>query len=806
MEHHALTTTWTDLDDWYRAHARPVFSTWDPTRVPSLDAARDRLARLAGLLDSKFKVCILGKAGVGKSTLLNALLDEKQTILPQGGVGPLTAQAIVVQHATEAYLDVEYHGRRKLNQLLFIIQQQAAAEFGQGHEASFAEVEAELKAELDDEAMRAVRLASQPPDADGADGARNSFVQQARLLVQGGQFETRGDVRYLVDGLRACLGLSLVYGSTLTAEDQGRVEVIRGVLPPRSSKRGPVGVVHRRVDRSSPSFQHELRLHAAGSLAPLVNKLEVGWPAPVLASGATLVDLPGVGIANDDYQTVTRHHVKSSRAIGIVVDRAGIDAASAELLHETGFLSSLLLESGDEVPEPVHLFIAVVKLDMTADDRCNDAMNEGLEVSWQACFDEARGEAIVMLKNQLGHELAKLVDDAGAAVRPAMRAIVDRLLGVVEVFPVAATEYKKFHRGNHPRITDPGQSYIPQLGEAIAGAARQRAERMSTAFAGDLATFRTSLGAAVSVLEARVHEDTRADAEVRALREDFERFSAPLGKELVARKAAFREFLKQAVPAEIQAAVMEATDEVQEQLRRHLLKYRGYPWQTLRATIRRGGAFVGARTVDLPMELTLKFEDPITLLWSKTILSNLRRRTRDLANDNVRIGDQVVAWTRAQSGPRVPPRIAELLEDDLRTDVSQLASVGKDAIEELKERVKHTLFEVSQRRIRQACEEFVNNQQDVGLGVKQRMHEFFESELPARLIKATRPAALKVLTDSYDAVQAEVVDALKTLVDPVARANELVVERHASAILKRNQDERERLGAALAHLRLPVAR
>lgn len=798
-----LLAVWAQLDQWYRGSARSVLEEWDAPRVPSLDAAGARLEKLTEVLESQFKVCILGKAGVGKSTLLNALIDEKLAVLPQGGIGPLTAQAIVVHYAEQAYFEVKYHGRRKLNQLLFVIERHAALDLGQDTTASLKEIEAEL----DPEELAEVRFES--PSGKSGDGETdrtaktNSYVQQGRLIVQGDQFAASEDIRYVVDGVRACLGLEPAYATELKPEDKERIAQVRGALPPRSTRRGSaVQQIQRRVTRTEPSFLKELKLHAAGALAPLVSDLRVGWPAPLLASGATLVDLPGVGIANDDYQKVTRFHVKSSRALGIVVDRAGIDAASVELLRDTGFLNALLLESGDEVLEPVHLFVAVVKLDMTADDCVNEAINEGADLSWLAAFEDSRERAIKMLKGQLDRELSKLADEATDAARSEMRQIIDRLLASVQVFPVAAMEYRKYFTKNGSKIENPEQSYIPQLSRAIAAAAQSRRERLTEAFVRDLENFQASLESALAVLHERVRQDNRAEGEIRVLREEFARFSQPLAKELATRKGAFRAFLRETVPAEIENAVMKATEEVRKEIQRHLRRYRDYPWQTLRATIRRGGAFVGAKTVDLPTELTLKFEEPIVLLWSKSILSMIRRRTKEFGDDNVRIGSQVVSWTKQQGG-RVPPRVADLLEEDLRTDVNQLANVGKDAIDELKERVKHALFEASQARIRKSCQTFVDSEQDVGRGVKVRMQEFFEGKLADTLIDAARPAALKVLKGNYTEVQEEVVGAMKTLVDPVDRASELVVERQASVIIKKDREQRQRIEEALARLRVP---
>jgi hypothetical protein len=796
---------WKVLENWYREQARPVLEEYDPQRVPVLDGASVRLEKMANALESELKVCILGKAGVGKSTLLNSLLDPKLAILPQGGIGPLTAQAIVVHHANSPYFEVTYHGRSRLNRLLFAIQQHAILQFGGVDKMALKSVEEEL----DEEDAAALKFEAREDERTDHAGPKASpkadgYLQQGRLIIQNDQFSKVEDARYIIDGLRACLDLPAIYASNFSTDDQERIELVRSILPQKSRKKSAMLPTQRKYTKESPSFLRDLKRHAAGSLAPLVADLKVGWPAEILAAGARLVDLPGVGIANDEYRKVTQHHVREARAIGIVVDRAGIDEASAELLRDTGFLNALLLDRGDEVAEAVHLFVAVVKLDLTADDMVNEALNDGTEIDWVKCFEDSRLRSIDMVKGQLKRELSKIADDSGESTRSDMHAVVSRLLDSVEVHPIAAMEYRKLNMSTGARIHSPGQSYVPQLAAAIQNAARERRARLEGAYDVAFEGFEQSLRSALAVLGERARSEERAEAEVRELREDFATFSGPLGRELVSRKGAFRSFLRETVPARIDSGVREATDEVRKEIQRHLRRYRDYPWQTLRATIRHGGAFVGARRVDLPSELTLKFEEPVALLWSKTILTLIRQRTRELGDDNVRIANAVVEWARSQGG-RVPPRVAEILEQDLRTDTKQLASIGKDAIEELKERVKHALSESIEARVRKSCQTFVDSEQDRGKGVKDRMHSFFEGVLADAIVEAARPVAMKVLTNNYVEVQSEVLAALKSLVDPVERASELVIEREANAILKKDQKQRDRLLAALETLNLPTA-
>src|SRR6266446_1139044 len=86
------------LIDWYECEARPFFERLELARIEEFDADRDRLLRASYALSEELAICFLGNSGVGKSTLINALIAGKEIVLPAGGLGPLTAQALSVYY------------------------------------------------------------------------------------------------------------------------------------------------------------------------------------------------------------------------------------------------------------------------------------------------------------------------------------------------------------------------------------------------------------------------------------------------------------------------------------------------------------------------------------------------------------------------------------------------------------------------------------------------------------------------------------------------------------------------------------
>src|SRR6202035_110436 len=95
------------LIEWYKKHARSVVDELANDRVAGFDAQTVHLQRIAQLADAEVAACFLGQSGVGKSTLINALVGGAEVILPTGGIGPLTAQALEVRYSEKPIFTVQ---------------------------------------------------------------------------------------------------------------------------------------------------------------------------------------------------------------------------------------------------------------------------------------------------------------------------------------------------------------------------------------------------------------------------------------------------------------------------------------------------------------------------------------------------------------------------------------------------------------------------------------------------------------------------------------------------------------------------
>jgi hypothetical protein len=205
-------------------------------------------------------------------------------------------------------------------------------------------------------------------------------------------------------------------------------------------------------------------------------------------------------------------------------------------------------------------------------------------------------------------------------------------------------------------------------------------------------------------------------------------------------------------------------------------------WNTLQAAVRREGTFFGARHINLPHDFALRFEEPVAEVWSRSILSEVRRETREFADFQAGAVNQVLDWARTQ-GLRVSTRLLEALVDAVKQHRQQVNAVGKEAVEELRDKVRQELIQTIEGPIRRKCRKFVSEKQDFGSGVRDRIIRLFE-ELASDVVEAAAEPAVKLLVGRFKEVEAEILTAFGEHSDPLNEAADALIQRQEKRLAK----------------------
>ena len=789
------------LLDWYREHVKPFLLNHGLEKLEEFEAETKRLEKVQAELQAKMPVCLLGNAGIGKSTLINGIVFGKEIYVPSGGVGPLPAQALTVCHGENASFEVLYHTSDRYNHVVFGLHQSYLAklkrELGKEHPVTSPE-ELGLDIATEDESKNLHEL-SKPENQDlMADDLR----KQALLMVAGRQDELR-DVPYLLDALFVANNKAIRFGTELLEEDRPRIERLSIALGHGKARKA---LIYREGETTEErrDFLGLLHDHATGFLAPLIKDLTVRWNADLLKEGLTLVDLPGVGIAGDVKAGITERYIREqAKAVVLVVSSRGIQQAEAALLRNSGFLNRLLHASDDPTADPVCLMVVVTRIDDIAEEHfAQDRSKRKLEH-----FAEACAKVPQMIKEQLRTELEK-VWRTGVGLSEEKRGVIDEILRSLQVHPVSALQYRRFlaQDPDDPSfIKDVNQSNMPQLIEALRNLAVDRLNKQRGHFDDEQSNFFRRLRARLQVIRTQWENELHAADEADALRTQLEGFidEKKLRARFSNRQGAYREFLKSTLPEQIARVVTQAGVKARDEVFAYLAELQGAHWNTLKASVLRGGTYYGARHIDLPKDFALRFEEPIAEVWGKTILKEIRRRTKEYAEDSVTLVNEIHDWAK-QQGAKVRTKLLEAEIELIMEDAKKLNVVGKEAVDELRQEVQAGLVKKIEPKIRRKCDDFVKEGEHIGPGVKLRILHLFRKLANDTIEAATEPA-IELLTEKFREVEREILTVFKEHKehnDPIEAAVDALVVSHEKRI---EREDRKKKQAVLEGLSKIVA-
>lgn len=797
-----------ELLAWFEHHARPFFERNAKDRIAGLENDHARLKRLLAESD-KVTVCFLGNSGIGKSTLLNALAAGADQILPAGGIGPLTAQATEVHYSPVPSFKVTYHPRNHLWQVAFALEsrlthQQKAAKKAQGSKPDDnvpVDQESDLLNGLDEEARKEALAAAEhsvptEPDAPNHDPLEAN-IKQAKQIVTGNQFSDK-PIHYLVDALRLACEYKPRWQSSIDPEDLKRIERIKQVLKHTKENR----TYARKQEDDPATFLEDMKVHAAGFLSPLIERIEVGWPSRVLESGVILVDLPGVGIAQDSYRDVTKHYVREkARAVIIVVDRAGPTESTVDLLRSSGYWDRLVGAADDPESDPCSMLIAVTKVDDVAgEERRNMAPRaDGSKPSKREIFARLIEEFKPRMRSQITEQLGKIGGSDNESVQAAREQARKSILESLEIHPVSAPELRKMllaDEDDRAFLQTEEQTGLTVLQASLVDLASKEKANRRARIQDVYERFSNTLLNELSIVDSQWRERNRAAEEAEKLATALEEILYPKRKEYDRRVGAFREFLDETVQAKIEGLVIEARGVAESEVSNYLRSLQGAHWATLRAAVRRGGCFYGSRAVNLPDDIANYFQEPMAAVWGQKLLRDIRRRTSDFSTDVASMVEEICVWASANGGAHVNEKLLENQKTRISSQAAQMKQVGNEAVDELREIVKAKLTDVIRRPIKDACEKFVKDGDDIGSGVKWRIIVLFNDLAKQATFSAQKPAT-DILRLNFAQVRAEIHTAFEQWGDPIQGTADLIVERHEERIKRSDAQKRNRILAEL---------
>lgn len=751
---------------WYRERLRPLVSQHLPDREGEWDQEADRLETLLNGAREELPVCFLGATAVGKSTLINALVTGKEIVLPTTGVGPLTAQAIVVRYGREPSFEVEYHPAQQVAQILFPLEQDwTRASHAMAVTGDNGQVELLVPKE-DVEKFKDLLGDGGAGVEEGGLTRLDVLRKQARQLITGKPDEAV-EVPYILDGLREALGRKRVWG-TVFRPDSGDAERVRRLREALTTEAG--GKRHRQSP-GGEDFRALLEDHASGFLAPLIRRIEVTWDSPLLSEGLTLIDLPGLGAAGDSFKKVTREYIPQARAVVLTVNRSGIDQASADLLRTSEFLNRLKY-AGDYLDEdPVQLLIAAVQIDSVADERFGKNRSRPRREHFRDIQDEMRQQ----LRNQLREQLHDVWKMGGEPITPREEEVIARLVDNFEVHPVSAVQHRKFLTADdddRPFINDVTQSGIDAMKDSLVSLARQFHEHRRQCAARRLASFVERVTARLEEFRPPPREQHRRSMALK-VRKDFLAYVQQKREEYLRREGQLRGLWTDGVRRLIEAEVEKSSGTAERRIRGYLgnLADAKVSVRTLQAVVRYGGRFSGAtRQIDLPHDLALGFDAVMAEVWNDPILRELRGHTSKFASDCASLLEEIVAWAKDHEMTDFIPTL-EAISRTIRADAEQLQIVGEESTAHLRKEVRERLIAEIETPIMKRCREFNTSGLNRGGGTKQRILEMFEV-LARDVIEASRTIAIQLMTRCVEGVR-EAVNAVWKNRDPLAPAVKL---------------------------------
>lgn len=126
-------------------------------------------------------------------------------------------------------------------------------------------------------------------------------------------------------------------------------------------------------------------------------------------------------------------------------------------------------------------------------------------------------------------------------------------------------------------------------------------------------------------------------------------------------------------------------------------------------------------------------------------------------------------------------------------------AVGKEAVNELRNKIRTELIKKIEPHIRRKCQKFVQNNQHIGSGVKNRMLALFD-ELKDEVVEAAEGPATELLVEKFKEVEKEILSAFGENFAPLKDAADALLQRKGKNIQQDDVQSAVAIEAALSNM------